>query len=293
MNFLRIHWQPTPQNVYCTSENVFSCVPQFTQHASVAFSLFLAVGAATWFGLRQSTFWGRMGHKTHATMASYALSTLHHVIAAPLGLWAIRVHALTGVPPWRVLAESSPWSVAYLAADFIVYAIPTRDAVFALHHFLGLALSAGLLFVDPALLRWVPLLYVCEFSSFGMCLSYVLRKSGHGSSALATVGQAWFVLSFFAFRIVNFCTAMAALFFSPVHEADRASLGPALMGVLALIAGMQLYWFYKILLQVGAGLTGGTKKPSQALMTEPGDPSLSPEATGRAEMPTQADDHDD
>ncbi len=260
-----MHWVGTPSNTVCDEINILKCVFRFHIHLAFAFVLFMIVGLGAWLALRRSTFFGKMGIKTHATLASYALSMVHHIIAAPLGLWALWVHTSTGTPAWSVLAASTPWSIAYLAADFFIYAIPTRDVAFTLHHSLGLALSAGLLYVEPAMLRWVPLLYVCEFSSFGMCLTYVLRKIGRGDSVFAVIGQAWFVIFFFLFRIVNFCSALSALLLSPIHAPDRESLGPAMLAILVLIAAMQLYWFYKILAQVWDGLVGTAKGGKDAV----------------------------
>ena len=204
----------------------------------------------------------------HATrsLSSFLASALHHLIVVPISLYAL-VHFASGRGvAWGALAATPALSLAYLLMDFAFYVVP--EAVggtsyeYLLHHVAGLAVAVAVLASPPALLRWVPVLLVCEASSIPFCASYVLRKAGPpfstGGAALAMEGL--FVTLFTATRVLHLPLAVGALSFAEAHAGDRALVGRAGLAVLWVLCAMQVAWFSQIATLVAATLRGKKKE---------------------------------
>lgn len=138
--------------------------------------------------------------------------------------------------------------------DTALYAIPEAVAgtsyEYLLHHSLSLAITASFVEAPARLLRWAPMLLLCEASSIPFCVSYICRKAGARAALVGGVSNALFVALFVLTRIVHLPASVAALALAPAHAADRASIGAAGFAALAVIVGMQLMWLSAILAQI-------------------------------------------
>lgn len=244
---LSLHWAPTPTEPIASCASAWACDPLFAQHAAQSFVAFLLIAAASWATIGASKAFGSQSFKTRVNLMAYSLSVIHHSCVVPVCIWAILKHAETGVPPYAVISVALAFFTGYICADTLVYIVPLRDIVFGVHHTLALVLIGGLLGSSPVLLRWVPSFLVCEASSFGLVVSYVLKKLGRSASLLSAIANAYFVVAFFCLRIVYLGAATLAMLTGPALAPDRAALGPVGQCGVAALWLLQVYWLKAIL----------------------------------------------
>lgn len=267
---LSLHWNPTPTETIATCASSWSCDPLFAQHAAQSFVAFLLLAAASWAAIGASKAFGSQTFKTRVNLMAYSLSVVHHSCIVPVCVWAILQHATTGVPPYAVISVALAFFTGYMCADTLVYVIPLRDVVFGLHHVLALVLIAGLLGASPILLRWVPSFLICEASSFGLIVSYVLKKLGRSASVLSAIANAYFVVAFFCLRIVYLGAAVLALLTGPALAPDREAVGPVGQCAIAALWLLQVYWLKSILQALAEMIWGAPAAKGKAANTAGG-----------------------
>ena len=256
MNPLSIHWMPTPTAALASCKTTLACSPFFAVHALQSFFLFLILGGVAWVLINNLRLFKTQSVNSRLQLTAYAMSAVHHSCVVPAVGWSIAIHSTTGSPPYPVISVALAFFIGYIVAELCVYIVPSRDWVFAVHHALVLILIVGLLNSSAILLRWVPVYLVCEASSFGLMISYVLKKLGRSASVLAVLANVYFVGSFFLLRIVNLGATTIALLTGPLLAPDRAALG--LLGQISIAALwlLQVYWLRAIVVALTQMIRG-------------------------------------
>jgi hypothetical protein len=259
MSMLSLHWAPTPSYTACaTSNSVFECSSYVLVVIMASLAFFLAWGTVAGRLLRMTRF-SRLERRTQLNLVSYAMSSIHHSVNVSIAIWAIYVHLVTGVPPYEVLEVAGSIFVGYVVADLLLYVIPARDTLFLFHHSVVIALGAALLASDPRLLRWLPTLLLCEASSFGLIVSYVLLKLGRSDSFVSVVANAYFLCVFVFVRVIHLGAAVFAILFAPALTFDRAAFGLVGLGALLVLWLLQLAWLVPVVRLSVRGMQQGCK----------------------------------
>lgn len=206
--------------------------------------------------------------RTSRALSAFIASVIHHLIVVPVSIFAMLDFARGRGFPWGPASATPALTLAYLLMDCAYYVVPEavegRSYVYLPHHLMGIAVALAVLASPPQLLRWAPMLLICEASSIPYCVSYVLRKAGPPFSSGATVlaMEGLFAVLFAATRVVNLPVGVAALTFSDVHASDRALFGWGGLFALWVLCVMQVVWFWEILQKVSATLFAQKGKPA-------------------------------
>lgn len=192
-------------------------------------------------------------------LTSYAVAFCHHSFNVPLALWTMYTHVHTGVPSYQATSLIIAVFLGYICADIVVYVIPLKDVTYGLHHLLALVLVGAVASSWPGVLRWVPYFTVCEASSLGLMVSYVLKKLGRHNTLLSSVANAYFISSFVFLRIINLAIVIFAMLTGPALARDRVGLGILGLSTIVAVYLMQIYFLVQIIQALRGGGTRAAK----------------------------------
>ena len=134
-------------------------------------------------------------------------------------------------------------SIGYFLHDFVAMRYEfINDKGMLLHHVLCLAMCGTALQQDSGVKKLVPTVALTELSSVFLGLRWLLIELGLGKTKMYSVVLGLFDgTSFFATRIVG----LQSYLFKVWNDTDLVALFP-LRWLLATLAGLNVYWFYKI-----------------------------------------------
>lgn len=203
-------------------------------------------------------------------MGSYFCGFFHHPIVVSLSVWLIYVDVNTPYEIYSMknysldthLALSAIWSLNYLLADTVWFAIPDfmqrGNPDYSLHHLVSFVLIYGMFVAKGAIVRFLPLFSLCESTALCFNIAFILRLAGLRDTIYVTFFEHLFAVLFFITRVFNltFCTH-AMLLLESVNTKDNY---PIMAFMLISIAVLQYFWFYKIMVRV---IYGPKKKDNQ------------------------------
>jgi TLC domain len=208
-----------------------------------------------------SSWYASLGKRKQHELPSYVLCLVHHFVAVPWAWYRVycdfhlSAEAAASINYAPITAIIAPWCIAYLITDTIFYAIPELlkgKLEYMIHHILVLFLVISSLYGPGSLLRFIPHLLLSDTTNIFFNTAWLLRLSeSTKESFLVKFCELLFAVAFLLVRVIN----MPCMFYALSTQRDAAGLGPARY-VLAPIAAMQWYWFYKILSTIGQRMTG-------------------------------------
>jgi hypothetical protein len=135
-------------------------------------------------------------------------------------------------------------SIGYFLHDFIAMKYEfINDKGMLLHHLLCLAMCGVSLQQDTGVKKFVPMVALTELSSVFLGVRWLLRELGLAKSKAYNVVLVLFGSSFFATRIVGLQSYLYKIW----NDKDLVALHP-LRYLLATLTGLNVYWFYKIVM---------------------------------------------
>ena len=135
-------------------------------------------------------------------------------------------------------------ALGYFLHDFIAMRYEfVNDKGMLLHHTLCLAMTTTVLTKDSGVKKFVPMVAVTELSSVFLGARWLLLELGLGTSSLYNGVLFSFATSFFVTRILGLQRYLYKIW----DTKDLVSMHP-LRWLLATLATLNVYWFYKIVL---------------------------------------------
>lgn len=181
-------------------------------------------------------------------LPSYVLCLIHHIVAVPVA-WSnvyadfnLTNEAAQNIDYAPLTAIIAPWCIAYLITDTMFFALPEAFVgkfEYITHHILTLILVISSLFGPGSTLRFIPHLLISDTTNIFFNTAWLIRAMGGQGFFFLNFLEISFAVSFFFVRVIN----MSAMFWALGKQATGLGLARY---VLAPIALMQWFWFYKI-----------------------------------------------
>jgi hypothetical protein len=190
-----------------------------------------------------------LNKRKRVELPAYVVCLLHHFFMVPRGwIHIYNDYMLTSndVDYATVEATIAPFSLGYLFADTLCYAIPqllyTRNVEYLIHHMLAVSLVIAGMFAPGSLNRFIPHLLICDTTNIFFNVAWLCRAAGFQGSTVVTCLEVSFALSFFFIRGIHLPIAFVAL----ANSEESMFLGFAKNTLLPIVL-MQWYWLAKIL----------------------------------------------
>jgi hypothetical protein len=183
---------------------------------------------------------------------AYAASLLHHFVVAPIGFYQIyldfhRTEAeLSNIHYAPLAMFLGPFSLGYIVADFLTYALPTALSEgrfeYLLHHIITVWLILSLISGNGNLARSFPHLMILELSGLFFNTAWCIRQFPNWREGLLVrFLEIAFSLSFLFIRVIH----LPLVFFSILTSPYVKELGIGKYSLIFIVF-FQWYWFTTI-----------------------------------------------
>jgi hypothetical protein len=211
-----------------------------------------------------------LADKKRSDFNSYVCSSFHHIVVVPMAIYRMYalscsdcalvyfpfsttlIEAVNEQSKALLHCECAPFSVGYMVADTLFYAIPEAyrngKYEYLLHHVLGLVLFWVVPLVTSDVSHFCGRILIMESTSIFFTLAYMLRNTGHSNSIFVSIFEIAFAVDFFLVRILNFFDIMYNVVMTLIIQdgdvdAEKRTTGWIIFTVFVPIVLLQMYWF--------------------------------------------------
>jgi TLC domain len=233
-------------------QSAFESVPNLARDSLIWSIVFTALMLATPFFFK--TYWKDwykgLDRRKKVELPPYAVSMIHHFTMVPLAWQCIYQDAMlvdysNGTVDYvSFIALTVPICIGFIVSDTICFAAGQALAgvpEYMIHHVLTIWMVLSLMAAPGQLHRFFPHILICDTTNIFFNTAWLLRLGGYKASALTSICEKLFALSFLLVRCINVCLVMAVIFLSPYSHPmglARYTLPPIML--------LQWFWMSKI-----------------------------------------------
>jgi len=217
---------------------------------TIAFSLIYS--AIPWICARYHKNWyDNLDKRKKIELPTYIVCLLHHSFVVPRSVLHIYRDFLLNSSQAAIVNHAAneinivPFNIGFFIADSLWIALPDLilrgKGEIMMHHIFTLGLGYSGLYAPGELCRFIPHLGLTELSNALFNAAWLLRVAGYRDTAIVTILEILFAVSYFFTRIIN----LTAVFYVVNKGPSASSLG---MGRYLMIplTFLQFYWFFLI-----------------------------------------------